>query len=232
MSDYLPSIVIPEKEPEPEPEEEEEEVEQQVIKELVKKPKVSLDRIFQTPKVEKIKDPSDDESEEEIIIKKKPKNKQSNKGKRQVIKYVSDSDNDNDDEMVEEAKVEPIRKRRPQTERQKEALRLGREKSLATRRRKKEIKNTISVNKVNEENEIIEKRVDKDELQDLMLKTIMGYDAQKKEMKAKRKVEKEAEDKIKKRDESKTKSRKRSRRKNKKKRRLGYKSNKESNKSI
>ena len=183
MSDYLPSIVIPEKEPEPEPEEEEEEeVEQQVIKELVKKPKVSLDRIFQTPKVEKIKDPSDeeDESEEEIIIKKKPKNKQSNKGKRQVIKYVSDSDNDNDDEMVEEAKVEPIRKRRPQTERQKEALRLGREKSLATRRRKKEIKNTISVNKVNEENEIIEKRVDKDELQDLMLKTIMGYDAQKK----------------------------------------------------
>ena len=204
MSDYLPSIVIPEKEPEPEPEEEEEEeVEQQVIKELVKKPKVSLDRIFQTPKVEKIKDPSDeeDESEEEIIIKKKPKNKQSNKGKRQVIKYVSDSDNDNDDEMVEEAKVEPIRKRRPQTERQKEALRLGREKSLATRRRKKEIKNTISVNKVNEENEIIEKRVDKDELQDLMLKTIMGYDAQKKEMKAKRKVEKEAEEKIKKRED-------------------------------
>ena len=195
MSDYLPSIVIPDKEPEPEPEPEPEEEEE--VKELVKKPKVSLDRIFQTPKVEKIKDPSDDEdeSEEEIIIKKKPK-------KRQTIKYVTDSDDDNDDEMVEEAKVEPIRKRRPQTERQKEALRKGREKSLATRRRKKEIKNTVSVKKVNEENEIIDKKVDKDELQDLMLKTIMGYDAQKKEMKAKRKVEKEAEDKIRKREEA------------------------------
>tara|TARA_R110000787_G_scaffold284740_1_gene398854 strand:- start:184 stop:840 length:657 start_codon:yes stop_codon:yes gene_type:complete len=193
MSDYLPSIVIPDKEPEPEPEPEPEEEEEEV-KELVKKPKVSLDRIFQTPKVEKIKDPSDDEdeSEEEIIIKKKPK-------KRQTIKYVTDSD---DEEMVEEAKVEPIRKRRPQTERQKEALRKGREKSLATRRRKKEIKNTVSVKKVNEENEIIDKKVDKDELQDLMLKTIMGYDAQKKEMKAKRKVEKEAEDKIRKREEA------------------------------
>ena len=88
---------------------------------------------------------------------------------------------------------EQRKRTRKHTQAQLDALKRGREKSLATRRAKKEIKQAVKVNTKNEREEIVEKMVKKDELEDLMLRTIVGYDNQKKAQKKKRKAEKKIE---------------------------------------
>lgn len=88
---------------------------------------------------------------------------------------------------------EQRKRTRKHTQAQLDALKRGREKSLATRRAKKEIKQAVKVNTKNEREEIVQKMVKKDELEDLMLRTIVGYDNQKKAQKKKRKAEKKIE---------------------------------------
>ena len=191
---YLPELTMPEPKEEEEKVEKEEETEGASGKEekvFEKKKKMSQESVFKKPIVLPILSDSDSSSEEEevpILLSNKKVESESDEEldnkKAYNIAYTQ--------EYAEEEKV--IRpKKRVQTERQKEALRRGRERSLATRRAKRDIKNSVNVRTRNKEKEIVEKNVKKDELEDLMLNTILAYDTKKKETKKKRKAEKAKE---------------------------------------
>ena len=201
---FLPQLEMPEPSPEPElapSNEEEEEEKPEAHPVFEKKQRLESSSVFKKPVVLPVlSDSESSEEEDEVIVSPTPlpsPREVMRKTRLDVMRRKREEQEEQEEERYAQEAIPPPaakREKRVQTERQKEALRRGREKSLATRRHKRDIKNTVTVKTQNEEKEIVEKIVKKDELKDLMLNTIVAYDTQKKEAKKRRKAEKKVEE--------------------------------------